>query len=72
MIDCPTCQSEDQKLQLRALGSCAPAFATDKGWISDTRRFQRQYPDWRITRGIRTFLAEIDSAFEDAKRFGKV
>ena len=31
-------------------------------WISDIRRFQSHYPEWRITYDIRTTLAEIHDA----------
>jgi CDP-paratose 2-epimerase len=31
-------------------------------WISDVRRFQSHYPDWKITYDIRTTLAEIRDA----------
>ena len=31
-------------------------------WISDTRRFQSHYPEWKITYDIRTTLAEIHDA----------
>jgi CDP-paratose 2-epimerase len=31
-------------------------------WISDVRRFQSRYPEWRLTYDIRTMLAEIHDA----------
>jgi CDP-paratose 2-epimerase len=31
-------------------------------WISDTRRFQRHYPDWRLTRTIDAMVREIHDA----------
>ena len=31
-------------------------------WISDIRRFQSHYPEWKITCDIRTTLAEIHDA----------
>jgi CDP-paratose 2-epimerase len=31
-------------------------------WISDVRRFQSHYPEWKITYDIRTILAEIHDA----------
>lgn len=31
-------------------------------WISDTRRFQAHYPDWRMSYDIRAMLAEIHEA----------
>ncbi len=31
-------------------------------WISDIRRFQSHYPEWKITYDIRTTLAEIRDA----------
>jgi CDP-paratose 2-epimerase len=37
-------------------------------WISDIRRFQTQYPEWRIARDIRTTMTEIHDAFADLRR----
>ena len=37
-------------------------------WISDIRRFQSHYPEWRITFDIRTTLAEIFDAIRQANR----
>jgi CDP-paratose 2-epimerase len=34
-------------------------------WISDVRRFQAHYPDWRLTYDIRTTLAEIHQAMRE-------
>ena len=31
-------------------------------WISDIRRFQSHYPEWKITHDLRTTLAEIHDA----------
>jgi len=31
-------------------------------WVSDIRRFQLHYPEWKITYNIRTTLAEIHDA----------
>ena len=31
-------------------------------WISDVRRFQSHYPEWRFTYDIRAILAEIYDA----------
>jgi CDP-paratose 2-epimerase len=37
-------------------------------WISDTRRFQRDYPEWRLTCDIRTTLGEIHAALAERLR----
>ncbi len=34
-------------------------------WISDTGRFQTDYPEWRITRGIDEVMAEMHDAFAE-------
>jgi CDP-paratose 2-epimerase len=34
-------------------------------WISDVRRFQSHYPDWRFTYDIRAMLAEIHDAMRE-------
>jgi len=34
-------------------------------WISDVRRFQRDYPDWRFEYDLRTIMREIVEAVED-------
>ena len=34
-------------------------------WISDTRRFQQAYPDWRYTYDLKSILAEIYEAKRD-------
>ena len=34
-------------------------------WISDVRRFQAHYPDWRLTYDIRATLAEIHDAMRE-------
>jgi CDP-paratose 2-epimerase len=37
-------------------------------WISDTRRFQRDYPEWRLTYGIEATLREIHAAVGERLR----
>ena len=39
-------------------------------WVSDTRRFQRDYPDWCLTYGIEATLREIHAAL--AERLGQL
>jgi CDP-paratose 2-epimerase len=34
-------------------------------WISDVRRFQRDYPDWRFEYDLRTIMREIVEAVEE-------
>ena len=34
-------------------------------WISDVRRFQSHYPDWRFTYDIRAMLKEIYEAMRE-------
>ena len=33
-------------------------------WISDIRRFQAHYPDWRLTHDVESIVAEIGAAYE--------
>jgi CDP-paratose 2-epimerase len=39
-------------------------------WISDVRRFQSHYPDWRLTYDLRTTIAEIHAACAERTRRG--
>ncbi len=39
-------------------------------WISDTRRFEEQYPGWHLTRGISDIIGEIHAEY--VERLGKV
>jgi CDP-paratose 2-epimerase len=40
-------------------------------WISDIRRFQSHYPEWKITYDIRTILAEIHDVMRSRIRASK-
>ena len=40
-------------------------------WISDIRRFQSHYPEWKITYDIRTTLAEVHDAMRTRFRASK-
>ncbi len=39
-----------------------PRVGDHQWWISDTRRFEADYPEWRPTRGIREMIGEIGEA----------
>ena len=46
----------------------APRLGDHIWWVSDTRRFQRDYPDWRLTYGIEATLREIHAALSERLR----
>ncbi|HKX09183.1 MAG TPA: NAD-dependent epimerase/dehydratase family protein [Stellaceae bacterium] len=43
----------------------APRLGDHMWWVSDTRRFQRDYPEWRLTYGIEATLREIHAALAE-------
>lgn len=43
----------------------APRLGDHMWWVSDTRRFQQDYPGWRPTYGIEATLREIHAALAD-------
>ncbi len=45
----------------------APRAGDHQWWISDTRRFERDYPEWRPTRGITAMIGEIGAAVLDGE-----